>query len=418
MTTFWLAILFFIVIVLLIVWRIFATPKNTIGAENTNIRQETNVTLYHEHLANLENDLAEGSIEQESYTQLKAELDKTLVQDVDPNQTQEEISHGRSVLWPIAIAFAIVSLSLYTYMVVGAYPQISSPMASNEDPHGQLPPEQMLAVRLQQLEADVKKDPKNTQAWFSLGQAYISASEFDNAIKAFDTVMAEVGDHAELLGPKAQAMYYKNDQRINSEIQAVIDKALALDALDASTNILLGMDSFSNSDFASAVKYWETVLNSGRPGISVQALTGAVEEAKNQMRISGEMAASGVENVVDDSLPRIVVNVALAPNVQEVLMNSEDKTVFIYAVAANGPRMPLAAVKIKASDLPTRITLDDSQAMTQQMKLSSVDRVSVYAVVSMKGSVGIKPGDFKAELLDIASTQKDAITMEISTQVQ
>jgi hypothetical protein len=36
----------------------------------------------------------------------------------------------------------------------------------------------------------------------------------------------------------------------------------------------------------------------------------------------------------------------------------------------------------------------------------------------MKGNVGIKPGDFKAELLDIATTQKDAITMKISTQVQ
>jgi cytochrome c-type biogenesis protein CcmH len=419
MTIFWLAILFFIVIALLIVWRIFATPKNTLGAENTNIRQETNVTLYHEHLASLENDLAEGSIEQESYTQLKAELDKTLVQDVDPNQAQEEVSQGRSILWPIAIAFTIVSLSLYTYMIVGAYPQISSPMALNEDPHGQLPPEQMLAVRLQQLEADVEKDPKNTQAWFSLGQAYISASEFDNAIRAFDTVIEEVGEHAELLGPKAQAMYYKNDQRINGEIQTVIDKALALDVLDASTNILLGMDSFSNSDFSNAVKYWETVLNSGRPGISVQALTGAIEEAKNQLRISSEMAASGVESsAVDEALPRLVVDVTLAPNVQDALIDSEDKTVFIYAIAANGPRVPLAAVKIKTSDLPTRITLDDSQAMTQQMKLSSVDRVSVYAVVSMKGNVGIKPGDYKAELLDIATTQQDAITMKISTQVQ
>jgi cytochrome c-type biogenesis protein CcmH len=419
MTTFWLAMLFFIVIALLIVWRIFTTPKNTIGAENTNIRQETNVTLYHEHLANLENDLTEGSIEQESYTQLKAELDKTLVQDVDPNQAQAEMNQGRSKLWPLAIGLAIVSLSLYTYMTFGAYSQISSPMTSNEDPHGQLPPEQMLAVRLQQLESDVKKDPKNTQAWFSLGQAYISAGEFDNAIKAFDTVMEEVGEYAELLGPKAQAMYYKNDQRINSEIQAVIDKALALDALDASTNILLGMDSFSNSDFASAVKYWETVLNSGRPGISVQALTGAVEEAKNQLRIGGEMTTSGAEtSAMDESLPRIVVNVALAPNVQAALMDSADKTVFIYAIAANGPRMPLAAVKIKASDLPTSITLDDTQAMTPQMKLSSVDRVSIYAVVSMKGNVGIKPGDFKAELLDIATKQKDAITMEISTQVQ
>ena len=138
MTTFWLAILFLIVIALLIVWRIFTTPKNTIGAENTNIRQETNVTLYHEHLANLENDLAEGSIEQDSYTQLKAELDKTLVQDVDPNEKQVTQQQQRSLLWPIAIAAAIVSFSFYTYMTLGAYPQLSAPVASQENPHGEI----------------------------------------------------------------------------------------------------------------------------------------------------------------------------------------------------------------------------------------------------------------------------------------
>ena len=232
-------------------------------------------------------------------------------------------------------------------------------------------------------------------------------------------VIGQVGEHAELLGPKAQAMYYKNEQRINSDIQMVIDKALALDALDASTNILLGMDSFSNREFAKAVKYWETVLNSGRPGISTQALASAVEEAKNQLRLSTEMASTGEMNAsADGTQPQLVVDVILAENVQEALMGSEDKTVFIYAIAANGPRMPLAAVKIKASDLPTRIVLDDAQAMTPQMKLSSVERVNVYAVVSMQGSVGIKPGDFKAELLDIATMQKDAVTMEISTQVQ
>lgn len=64
MTTFWLAILLLIVIALFIVWRIFTAENNAIGAENGNIRQETNVTLYHEHLSQLEHDLAEGSIEQ------------------------------------------------------------------------------------------------------------------------------------------------------------------------------------------------------------------------------------------------------------------------------------------------------------------------------------------------------------------
>ncbi len=419
MTTFWLAILLLIVVALLIVWRIFTVPHNTIGAENENIRQETNITLYHEHLSQLDNDLAEGSIEQESYVQLKAELDKTLLQDAKLSRNSVVEKQQKSWLWPVAIAFAIVSFSLYSYMILGAYSQLNSPVAINEsDAHSELNPEQMLAFRLQQLQREVKNDPTNSQAWFSLGQAYISAGEFDNAIEAFDRVMKQVGEHAELLGPKAQAMYYKNDQQINSDIQVVIDKALALDSLDASTNILLGMDSFSNRDFAKAVQYWETVLNSGRPGISPQALMGAVEEAKNQLRMSNDdTSLAGVADEIDPSLPRLMVDVSLAPNVQKALANGEDKTVFIYAIAADGPRMPLAAVKIKASDLPISIVLDDGQAMTPQMRLSSVDKVHIYAVVSMQGSVGIKSGDFKAQALNIDTQEKNAIKMEISIAV-
>lgn len=419
MTTFWLAILLLIVVALLIVWRIFTVPHNTIGAENENIRQETNITLYHEHLSQLNNDLAEGSIEQDSYVQLKAELDKTLLQDAKLSHNSVVEKQQKSWLWPVAIAFAIVSFSLYSYMILGAYPQLNSPTAINEnEAHSELNPEQMLVFRLQQLQREVKNDPTNSQAWFSLGQAYISAGEFDNAIEAFDRVMKQVGEHAELLGPKAQAMYYKNNQQINGDIQAVIDKALALDSLDASTNILLGMDSFSNRDFAKAVKYWETVLNSGRPGISPQALMGAVEEAKNQLRMSNDdTSLAGGADEIDPSLPRLMVNVSLADNVQKALASGEDKTVFIYAIAADGPRMPLAAVKIKASDLPINIVLDDEQAMTPQMRLSSVDKVHIYAVVSMQGSVGIKSGDFKAQALNIDTQEKNAIKMEISIAV-
>lgn len=420
MTTFWLAIALLIVVALLIVWRIFTASDNSIGADNDNIRQETNVTLYHEHLSQLENDLAEGSIEQDSFSQLKAELDKTLLQDAKPEQDSFTEKQQKSWLWPMGIAFAIVSFSFYSYMILGAYPQLNAPGAINEnEAHSELNPEQMLAYRLQQLQREVENDPTNSQARFSLGQSYISAGEFDNAIDAFDRVMKQVGEHAEILGPKAQAMYYKNEQKINADIQAVIDRALALDSLDASTNILLGMDSFSNREFAKAVQYWETVLNSGRPGISPQALMGAVEEAKNQLRISGEPALPNtVIDTVDPTLPHLIVEVSLSPSVQEELMSSDDKIVFVYAIAANGPRMPLAAVKIKASDLPISIVLDDTQAMTPQMRLSSVDKVHIYAVVSMQGSVGIKPGDFKAQVLDIDAMERSPIKMEISEKVQ
>ena len=175
MTTFWLAILLLIVIALLIVRRIFTTPRYAIGAENNNIRQETNVTLYHEHLAQLENDLAEGSIEHDSFIQLKAELDKTLLQDATLNQNSVVEQPQKLWLWPLAIAFAIVSFSLYSYMTLGAYQQLNEPAATNENQaHSGLNPEQMLAYRLQQLQQEVKVDPTNSSAWFSLGQAYLT----------------------------------------------------------------------------------------------------------------------------------------------------------------------------------------------------------------------------------------------------
>ena len=40
-----------------------------------------------------------------------------------------------------------------------------------------------------------------------------------------------------------------------------------------------------------------------------------------------------------------------------------DDTVFIFARAADGPRMPLAAMKVRGADLPTSFALDDSMAM-------------------------------------------------------
>tara|TARA_R110001599_G_scaffold58644_4_gene162348 strand:- start:2765 stop:4024 length:1260 start_codon:yes stop_codon:yes gene_type:complete len=418
MITFWLAILSLIVIALLIVWRIFSSSKDTVGAENINIRQETNVTLYHEHLAQLETDLAEGSIEQDSYLQLKAELDKTLLQDANSTRTLNVEQNTRSWLWPLVIALSVVSFSFFSYMKLGSYQLLNTPVAIESSDHSQLTPEQMLAFRLQQLEQVVADEPENAEAWFSLGQAYISVGKFDNAIAAFDKVMEQVGEHAEILGPKAQAMYYKNDQQIDAGVQRVIDQALALDSLDPATNILLGMDSFSHQDFAKAVQYWEVVLNSERPGISTDALADAVEEAKNQLRLRNESAPLVNDNKTSDmSFPHLTVEVSLASSLQEQLISGDDKTVFIYAIAADGPRMPLAAVKIKTSDLPVTIVLDDSQAMTPQMRLSSVNKVHIYAVVSMQGSVGIKSGDFKAEMLNVDTMTKTPITMEISIQV-
>jgi cytochrome c-type biogenesis protein CcmH len=72
-----------------------------------------------------------------------------------------------------------------------------------------------------------------------------------------------------------------------------------------------------------------------------------------------------------------------------------DDTVFIFARAANGPRMPLAILRVKVRDLPYPFALDDSMAMAPQMKISAFAEVVVGARISKSGSATPAAGDLE-----------------------
>jgi cytochrome c-type biogenesis protein CcmH len=76
---------------------------------------------------------------------------------------------------------------------------------------------------------------------------------------------------------------------------------------------------------------------------------------------------------------------------------SPGDTLFVFARAVEGPRMPLAILKRSAADLPLSFTLDDSMAMSPELKLSAFPDVVIGARLSRSGDAMPSSGDLEGQ---------------------
>ncbi|MDE2277508.1 MAG: c-type cytochrome biogenesis protein CcmI, partial [Burkholderiales bacterium] len=102
---------------------------------------------------------------------------------------------------------------------------------------------------------------------------------------------------------------------------------------------------------------------------------------------------------------RVAGRVTLAPALQGRVAPGD--TLFVYARAANGPRMPLAILRKKAGDLPLDFSLDDSMAMSPAATLSSAAQVVVGARISKSGNALPSPGDLEVLSAPVAVGTSD-----------
>jgi cytochrome c-type biogenesis protein CcmH len=436
--------LIFLILLLLMVWRPFFKQKEEDVLVDSSLRDETNVRLYHEHKKEIEKDYGEGGIDEENYQYLLAELDNTLLQDIESTSKNVEVATNAksySPFWPLGLSVFIIIFSVALYDKQGSYKLITELPAG----HGQqeaMSQEKMLKQReieaiahIEKLQKHIESNPEDSEAWYNLGQTYVAVGGFDEAVSAFNQVIKVEGEHADILGAIAQALYYKNGQKISSQVQEYIDKSLALNINDASTNILLGMHNFIGENYQVAITHWQRVIDVNNQGVNITALKEAVAEANNRLAQSlGQPATNTAGNSANNSVgqsttnsadkkqavagPQLKVSVSLSDDIAKQLAQGEDRVVFIYAVPINGQRMPLAAVKMKASDLPTVIVLNNSQAMSPANNLGSVDKAHVYAIISMQGGVGIKSGDYKAESLAVDVNRSETLELIVNTLVK
>ncbi|MCU8085662.1 c-type cytochrome biogenesis protein CcmI [Shewanella sp. SM23] len=416
MTTFWIFIALVMLVGLMLIWIPHFRQQKLLKTEEAGVRKQTNLELFNERLGVLEKELSEELLDQAEFDALKKELEISLLQDIKQANDDSLVNQikPKTILWPSIMSVCLIVISGYLYQHLGAFENIDSAQQP-ANPHAGMDTAQIMMQRVQMMEAQVKAEPENSQLWFSLGHAYVSANQYDKAIAAFDKVIELVGKHAELLGPKATAMYYKTGQQMTPQIQALINESLAMDAQDPSTLLLVGMDAFFTADYKKAITSWQTILDSGRADVDRAALMNAIETAN--LRMQSETA--GMPN--DDAHKQVKasaksVNVTISISAELAAKASPEDTIFIFARATEGPKVPLAATKVSAKSFPITVTLDDSSGMGGDVKLSDAANVEVIAVLSKQGNIKPQTGDIQGKISKVAVG--DTANLVLDTQVQ
>jgi len=109
----------------------------------------------------------------------------------------------------------------------------------------------------------------------------------------------------------------------------------------------------------------------------------AYESAAALGEYDATLAALFDAPLAEDTDPGIFGNVQLSERSKAIVLPTD--TVFIFARAVDGPAMPVAVLQRPVSDLPLDFLLNDSQAMSADMKLSNYEEVIVTARISRSG---------------------------------
>ncbi|MFO1339827.1 MAG: tetratricopeptide repeat protein [Burkholderiaceae bacterium] len=243
------------------------------------------------------------------------------------------------------------------------------------------------------LAARMKNEPDNAEGWLMLGRSYAVLGQFEPAVAAYRHVLQLQPKNAQALADLADALAASSDQRFEGEPARLVEQALAAEPNNLKALLLAGTVAFDKKDYPAAIKAWERAEKAGPADNALVRQAG--ENLAEVRQLAGLPAAPPAPaNPVAAAIGASVSGrVELAPAL--AAQAAPDDTVFVFARAAEGPRMPLAILKKKVRDLPLDFTLDDSLAMSPQARLSQVPRVVVGARVSKSGQAMPQPGDLE-----------------------
>ena len=361
-----------------------------------------NAAIHRDRLGELERDRSNGTLSEADLIEAREELQRQLLDDTAATEAVAASSSSRDSGIAIALVLPLLAIALYAQLGSprAVLPGAAQMQAATSDM------DQLVA----KLEKKLEQNPNNPEGWAMLARSYKSVGRWDDAERAFGRIGPDLEKSAEMLAELAETLVQKNNG-FGDRARSLIQQALRIEPENMLALYMGGAEAFESGRYADAAALWERLLPrlppDGEDSRMVQASIASARERSGGAR-AGALAGgaampqdeahrgvnkdkSAEKTAAKPSEKSVSGRVELSPALKDKA--SPDDVVFIFARAATGPRMPLAAQRARVADLPLDFMLDDGQALMPEATISSAQQVRVEVRISKSGKAQASKGD-------------------------
>lgn len=382
-----------LITVLFLLLPFFSKKQQQLVVERDAVNVESAAT----RLAELQQELENGLINEEQFQKYQLEVETSALEDLGDNATVDVQERGGNKVLVIIVTLAVPLFSIAVYQQLGSEAAFDVTLQTAEQAITAEEIEKMLSV----LKEQVKNNPDDVDGRIALSQIYFQLERYNDATTVYSELNQLRPDDPDIMVNFAELLARSHDNRLTGKPTELLNKALTIEPKHARALWLAGFAEQQVGNKEGALIHWRHLLTMMEEG----------SEAHQQLeKIMAETESNEVkpETVVTKqntgSNQSIQVKVSLSKELESRI--DPNTTMFIFAKASEGPPMPLAVHRGLAKDLPVTITLDDSMAMMPQMSLSSFPKVIVAARLSSNGQPQGQPGDFEgySEEIEVSTT--------------
>ena len=369
--------------------------------------EQRNKAIARQQLAELKQQLQDGILSQSQFDAQYQELQLALLDEIQQDAPAQAPLRPGTGRWAIPlVGVALPLLSLYLYLTIGE----PEAMAKTELAQNQAKAADNIQNMVAALAQRLQQRPEDLEGWMMLGRAYLYMQQYDNAAQAFAELNRRKPNDPAVMLHYADALSMARNGQMRGEPAALVDQALKLVPEDHTALWLGGMAKAEEGDYGQAIAYWQKLA----------AMLPEQDETKQQLQkmIAMAEAEQGAGTASAAAAPvEIKVDAGLAAELNSKADPAD--TLFVYAQAVTGPKMPLAIVKKHVKDLPLQAVLNDSMAMQPQTHLADFKQLRIVARISKSGNAMPQPGDLigTAEV-NLDGSQSAAVNLTIDRELK